>query len=276
MRILIRTSRWAIWARRLGSVAVPLVVLSVLLHRLRLIGSEAFVNAALGGALVAGLAVLTGIIALARLWQTGDRGWGSSLLGLLLGLLCLVPYAWYGSLALTYPPVTDLATTARDGLPLVFEPGTVSMPPPLLLTRQQAETLFPSAETRIYPLSQAQVFALVEQLVADAGWDVRRVRAPDAAFDPALLNAQIVTLPGWRDEVVLRVTGDEASAVVDMRSASLHAPHDFGANGRRIERFLADLDTAVTVLLRDNPNINQPEIEPDAGAAIEADAPPVE
>ena len=273
MRILIRTSRWAIWARRLGSVAVPLVVISVLLHRLRLITSDIFVNLAVLAALVGGLAVLAAIVALARLWQTGDKGWGRALLGLFLGLLCLGPFAWYASLALTYPPVTDMATTARDGLPLIFEPGTASMPPPRLLDPAAAAARFPSAETRTYPLGQAQTFALVEQLVADAGWDLRRVRAPDAVFDPALLNAQIMTLPGFRDEVVLRVTGDDASSVVDMRSASLHATHDFGANGQRIERFLADLDTAVTTLLRDNPNINRPEIEPEPGAG---EAPVVE
>ncbi len=271
MRILIRTSRWAIWARRLGSVAVPLVVTSVLLHRLRLIGSEAFLNAALVAALAAMLAVLCAIIALARLWQTGDRGWGKALLGLFLGVLCLVPFGWYGRLALVTPPVTDLATTVRGTLPLVFEPGTASMPPPRLLSPALMAELYPSAETRRYPVGQAQAFALVKQIIADAGWDVRRVQEPDAAFGPALINAQITTLPGWRDEVVLRVTGDEASSVVDMRSASLHAPHDFGANGARIERLLADLDTLVTTLLRDNPNINMPEAEPLDPAAAPAD-----
>ena len=45
MRILIRTSRWAIWARRLGSVAVPLLVIPVLLHHLGLVGGGLFLAA---------------------------------------------------------------------------------------------------------------------------------------------------------------------------------------------------------------------------------------
>ncbi|MBS3849282.1 DUF1499 domain-containing protein [Devosia sp. BSSL-BM10] len=262
MRILIRTSRWAIWARRLGSVAVPLVIISVLLHRLRLISSDLFLTTTIGAALVALLAVLCAVIALARLWQTGDQGWSKALFGLFFGLLCLAPFAWYGNLALKYPAVTDIATTTRGALPLVFEPGTAAMPPPRLLTAAQAQSIFPSAETRAYPLGQAQTFALVEQIIQDHGWDVRLVRAPDAALAPAQINAQIMTIPGWREEAVVRVTGTATTAMVDMRSASLNALHDFGANGQRIERFLAELDDAVTVLLRDNPNVNQPDIEP--------------
>ena len=266
MRILIRTSRWAIWGRRLGSLAVPLVIIPVLLHRLQLIRSDIFLNTTILAAIVAALAVLASLVALARLWQTGDQGWSRALLGLFLGLLCLLPFAWYGSLVLKYPPVTDLATTTRGVLPLVFEPGTAAMPPPRLLDAAQAAALFPSAETRSYPLGQAQTFALVRQLVEDNGWDIRRVREPDAAGDPARLNAQIMTLPGWREEVVLRVIGDDAAATVDMRSASLNALHDFGAHGQRIEAFLGALDSAVTTLLRDNPNINLPEPEPEPEA----------
>ena len=273
MRILIRTSRWAIWAGRLGSFAVPLVITSVMLHRLGLISSDGFVAAAIMAALVAVLAVLAACVALGRLWQTGDRGWGKALLGLFLGLVCLIPYGWYGRLALAYPPVTDLATTVRGQLPLVFEPGTASMPPPKVLSPSEAAVLFPNAETRSYPLSQAQTFGLIEQLIANAGWDVRRIRAASATFEPAMINAQIMTLTGSRVEIVLRVTRDDTSSVVDIRSVSLHAPHDFGANGRRIERFLADLDSAVTILLRDNPNINQPEIEPEAAVASESEQP---
>ena len=224
--------------------------------------SDVFLSTALLAALVAALAVLSGLIALARLWQTGDQGWGRALLGLFLGMICLMPFAWYANLVIKYPPVTDLATTTRGLLPLVFEPGTAAMPAPRLLTPAQAAVIFPNAETRNYPLGQTQTFALIEQLVADNGWDVRLVHEPGAALAPALINAQIMTLPGWREEAVLRVTGNDTTSIVDMRSASLNALHDFGSNGQRIERFLGDLDNAVTTLLRDNPNINLAEIGP--------------
>jgi hypothetical protein len=264
LRILIRTSKWAIVARRLGSVAVPLVIISVLLHWFRLITSDLFLVAALAAGLVALLAVLAALVALARLWQTGDQGWGRALAGLLFGTLSLLPFAWYGSLMLTYPPVTDISTTDRALLPLVFEPGMQAMPAPKMLSAEEMAAVFPNVETRTYPLGLVPTFGLVRGLVAANGWDIRLLREPTAGFDPGQVNAQIVTLPGWREEVVIRVTGNLTSSVVDMRSASLNALHDFGANGTRIEDFLAALDDAVTGLLRDNPNANVPlEVEPD-------------
>ncbi|UJW85333.1 DUF1499 domain-containing protein [Devosia sp. SL43] len=264
MRILIRTSKWSIWARRLGSVAGPLVIISVALHRFRLITSDLFLVAAAAACIVALAALLVSLIALARLWQTGDQGWSRALTGLVFGLLCLAPFAWYGNLAMRYPAVTDIATIDRGLMPLVFEPGTAAMPPPKLLTTAEMAAVFPNVETRTYPLGQTQTFALVQALVADNGWDIRLLREPTDTFGPAQINAQIMTIPGWREEAVVRVTGTATTSTVDMRSASLNAIHDFGANGLRIEDFLSALDDAVTTLLRDNPNANQPvEVEPE-------------
>ncbi|MET3926382.1 DUF1499 domain-containing protein [Devosia sp. 2618] len=258
MRIVIRTSRWAIWARRFGGVAVPLLVISVLLHHLRLITSDLFLVAVLSAGLVAALAVLAGIVALGRLWFSGDQGWSRALMGIVLGGLCLMPFAWYGNLALRYPAVTDIATADRGPMPLVFEPGTASMPTPKMLTSAQRAVIFPNVETRTYPLGLVPTFGIVRSLVASNGWDIKMLREPVEGLDVGQLNAQIVTLPGWREEVVVRVTGTATTAVVDMRSASLNALHDFGSNGTRITDFLAQLDDAVTTLLRDNPNANQP------------------
>lgn len=273
MRILIRTSKLAIWARRLGSVAVPLLVIPVALHWARLIAGNLFLAAAITAGLVALAAALTALVALVRLWYTGDQGWGHALAGLFFGLICLLPFGWYGSLALRYPAVTDIATTDRGQLPLVFEPGTADMPPPLLLSAAEQDAEFPNAKTRSYPLGLAQTFAVVRQMVAENGWDLRMVREPEPDFSPGRINAQITDLAGWREEAVLLVTGDLTTSVVDMRSASLNAPHDFGSNGRRIEAFLVALDDAVTTLLRDNPNANQP-IEADAEPAVDAAAEP--
>lgn len=266
MRILIRTSRWATWARRLGSVAIPLVIISVSLHYLRLITSDLFLVAALAAGAVAALAVLTAVIALARLWQTGDQGWGRAIAGLFMGCLSLLPYAWYGSLMLRYPAVTDIATTDRGLLPLLFEPGMQAMPPPKLLAADEMARVFPNVETRSYPLGLVPTVGLIRAMVDERGWDVRLLREPEPDSNVGQLNAQIVTLAGWREEAVIRVTGSLTNSVVDMRSASLNALHDFGSNGLRIEDFLAALDEGVTTLLRDNPNANQP-VEPEPEAA---------
>ncbi len=269
MRIKIRTSKWAIWARRLGSVAIPLVVLPVLMHREGFIDAAAFLVLILFAGAIAALAVLVSLGALVRLWFSGDQGWARALVGLFLGLVCLAPFGWYGALSLRYPPVNDLATAPRSVLPLIFEPDTAAMPPPRLLLPEQQETVFPNAATRGYPLDVIQIFALVDHLVTANGWEVRRRIEPLNALAEGRINARILTLPGWREEVVLLIRPTAQGGRVDMRSASIGAPVDFGSNGNRISDFLVALDDEVTALLRDNPSINEP-------APAEEDVPDVD
>jgi hypothetical protein len=259
VRILIRTSKWAVLARRLGGLAVPLAVIPVIMHRERFLDSGLFLAVAMFAGLVAGLAVLAALVALARLWHTGDQGWGRALAGLFLGLVCLAPFGYFGSLALRYPIVTDIATAPRGELPLLFEPDTASMPPPQVLTPAEQQQYFPNATTRTYPIDPFQLYAIVAHLAEGQGWDIRQRREPGVGGEPGRLNARIVTLLGWREEVVLRVAATAEGAAVDMRSASIGAQHDLGSNGNRISDFLVALDNEVTAFLRDNPNLNQPE-----------------
>lgn len=258
MRILIRTSKWATAARRLGWLSLPLTLVPVLMHREGFLDSRTFLVVASFACLMAALAVLSAIIALARIWHTGDQGWSRALIGLFLGLLCLSPFAWYGSLALRNPQVTDISTVPRGELPLIFEPDTAAMPPSRMLTPEEQARYFPNATTRTYPLDAFQLFAIVQHVVEEQGWDIRQSREPGIDGAPGRINARIITLVGWREEAVLRVSPTPNGGAVDMRSASIGALHDLGSNGRRISAFLALLDDQVTAFLRDNPNTNQP------------------
>jgi hypothetical protein len=272
VRIVIRTSKWAIWARRLGSLALPLVILPVIMHRERLLDSAAFTVVIVFAGIVAALAILASLIALVRLWYTGDQGWSRALSGLVLGALCLAPFGWYGMLALRYPPVTDIATTNRAELPLVFEPDTATIPPPRVLSPTEQQQVFPNVSTRTYPLDVVQLFALVDRLVRAEGWDVRQRREPIEFNEIGSINARIVTIPGWREEAVFRVQPLAEGASVDMRSASIGAVLDFGSNGTRIEDFLVALDNEVTAFLRDNPNVTQAPVTEDEAPSVETGA----
>lgn len=256
MRILIRTSKWAIWARRFGSLALPLAVIPVFMHRERLIASNDFhlIEAIAMG--VAGLALFLAVGAFARLWVSGDRGWGKATMGLFFGLLCLGPLALIVALALRYPPVSDVTTDyARP-------PGLVSQVrtrPLAAAERQAVEAAFPNAQTRVYPIEAPQIYALVVQLVDARGWEPRARREPQTPLAEGQINAVATTLLGWRDEVAIRVTGDPQGAVVAMRSVALHGLHDLGENGRRVEEFFAALDSQITLLMRDVPVAPVPE-----------------
>ena len=248
---------------------MPLLVLPVLMHREGFVDPRIFLVLILFTGGVAGLAVLVSLGALVRLWFSGDQGWGRALMGLVLGLACLAPFTYYGALALRYPAVTDIATAPRGELPLIFEPDTAAMPSPLVLAPSEQEDVFPNAMTRVYPLDVVQLFALVERLVSANGWDVRRRIEPLNSLGEGRINARIVTLPGWQEEAVLAVRPTAEGGRVDMRSASVGAPLDFGSNGNRISDFLVALDGEVTAFLRDNPSINAPAPAEEAAPEVE-------
>jgi hypothetical protein len=259
MRILIRTSKWAIWARRFGSLALPLAVIPVFMHRERLITSSDFhiIEAIATG--VASLALFLALGAFARLWVTGDQGWGKATMGLLFSLLCLGPLVFILMLALRYPAVSDVSTDfARP-------PGLVSQIQTRPWTADQRaaiEAAFPNARTRTYPIEAPQIYALAAQLANARGWEPRARREPQTPLAEGQINAVATTLLGWRDEVAIRISGDAQGSTVAMRSTALHGVHDLGENGRRIEDFLAALDNQITLMMRDAPLAPSPAPAP--------------
>jgi len=250
MRILIRTSKWAIWARRFGSLALPLTIIPVLLHREQLITSADFAVIEAVAAGVASLAVFLALGAFGRLWLTGDQGWSRAGWGLFFGIVCLLPFAYLGYLAAQYPMVNEVTTDVANPLPLITE---VRIAPTSAALRDRIDATFPNVQTRTYPIEATEMFTIIDDLVEARGWDVRTRRAPPTALDVGQINAIAVTLFGWRDEVAIRVTGTATGSTIDMRSVPLSGFHDFGENGKRIEEFLLALDQKITLTLRDAP-----------------------
>lgn len=248
MRILIRTSKWAVWSRRIGALALPLAAIPVLLHRERIITSDNFViieAIALG---LAALAVLAALVAFARLWVTGDRGWWRATIALIFGLLCLGPAAYFGYEYVKQPSSPDVSTDFANPPQLVSFVESRFIGPN---ERAEVEAAFPNARSRNYPLTAPQMFDTVSSLVDDRGWDVRSSRTPQSELDSGQINAVVTTLLGFQQEVVIRISGNSDGTTIAMRSASLSNFPDFGENGQRVEAFLLDLDNQVTVLLRD-------------------------
>src|SRR5690606_4552802 len=162
MRILIRTSKWAIWARRFGSLAVPLTVIPVFLHRERLISSADFTVVEIVALAVAGLGLFLALGAFARLWVTGDQGWGKATIGFFLSLVCLAPFAFTLMQMTLYPAVSDVSTDPARPPGLVSQ---IETRPLTIAARDAIEAAFPNARSRTYPIEAAQMFALVESLV---------------------------------------------------------------------------------------------------------------
>lgn len=249
MRILVRTSRLATWAQRFASFAVPIIVISVLMHRLQTISTQTFHILGSLGLSLAVVAVLLSLAAFTRLWQTGDKGWGRAVAGFVLGGICASPLI-FATIAMTrYPAVADVTTSPQAPLQMIEARPDVG----LQADQSEIRAAFPNLVTRDYQINANLTYELVEELVAERRWQIISSQAPQLEQAGGQINAISMSLFGWRDEIAIRIVGGAGGAMVDMRSASLAGQHDLGQNGLRIEGFLVDLDAAVTVAFRDRP-----------------------
>ena len=240
VRIGLRTSRLARWSRRLAGLSLLLVVLPIWMHRTRMLDSTAFQIVFSLALLLAIIAVLTGVAAYFRIWQTGDGGWGRATLGIIVGLACLSPVFYGAAMATRYPLTNDVTTNLKMPLNMVVRAPKAETSPGAQID-EQVRTAFPGVQTRFYETPPEKTFDLIARLVALRQWDVR-VSRPLDNNGRAQINALAMTFMGWRDEVAIRVMRTLEGAQVDMRSASLNGVSDLGVNGKRIETFLAELD----------------------------------
>lgn len=245
MRIPIRTSKWASAARRFAGIALPLVVVSLLFHRAGAMSTLAFEIVEGLGLVLALLAVLAALAAFVRLWITGDRGWGRATTGFFVGVLCLVPAGLLAVDFLRYP-VADEVTTDPLNPPPLLSPIAPAAPSAKVAARLAAA--FPELKPRTYPRDPGTVFGIAAGLVSDEGWQVLRENPPGDDGTGGQINALAMTLFGFRDEVSIRLDSTGDGTAVAMRSAALTALHEPGAEGVRVEGFLADLDTRIAAM----------------------------
>lgn len=250
MRILVRTSKWAVWARRFGALALPLAAIPVLLHRGHLITSDNFLAVETAAMALAAAAVAMAFVAFVRLWYTGDQGWGRATIAFAFGVICLLPAAFFLWQAASTPASPDVSTDFAEPPALVSFVESRFIGPE---ERARIEAAYPNARSRTYPIEAPQMYEVVGQLIEDQDWDVRASRAPLGPLDAGQYNAVVTTLLGFSQEVAVRVAGSADGARVDMRSTSLSSFPDFGQNGQRVEAFLLELDNQVTLMLRNAP-----------------------
>lgn len=262
MRVFVRTSRLAIWSRRLGTFGVPLLGFAILLHVSGQISSTVF-EVCLAIATGAGaLAVLLAIAGYTRLWFSGDNGWGLASIGLAAGAACLLPAGVAAALIAAYPSTADISTDPRNPPELVFPRAT----PPDPIDPDRALNAFPSVLSRSYRIDPAALYDIARGIAEVRGWQIMRAR-PQSADLPGRLNALHKSLLGWPNEIALRIEAAPLGARVDVRGASTGAvPHDLGTNGRAVESFLLALDQAVANYLRQNVELVD-AVPPETGEA---------
>ena len=243
MRIRIRTSKLSTWARVLGLIALSSFIFAIFLHREQTITSETFHLIFLIISTIALLALLLGLAAYIQLWFSGDKGWKRASIGTIAGIICLTPLIYGAVEAKKYPNISDVSTNTSINISLI---STIAKKKNIkAISQNELLIIFPNLIDRNYPLNNEIVFTLVEKLIIKNGWKIINKQAPNEIKPIGQINALEKTLFGWQDEIAILITANDEGSTISMRSTSLVAENDLGANGKRIEIFLLDLDESI-------------------------------
>jgi uncharacterized protein (DUF1499 family) len=238
----------AVWCRRLGLFSVPVAVIAVALARSGAVEPQASL-AVLGGAiLVALVALLLFFGACVIIWQTGRRGIGDALGGLMLAALTLAYPAYLAVQAVRLPVLADISTDPGD--PPSFSLSQAALkarsgyrPPPYSPDSAEPQrAAYADIEPIVVDLDADEAFQLVLDTARKQGWRVVDQRSPNGRSGVGHVDFLVRTLVmGFDDDVAVRLRPLAGQTRIDVRSASRNGRHDFGANAKRIRQFAEEL-----------------------------------
>ncbi|MCB1442958.1 MAG: DUF1499 domain-containing protein [Methyloceanibacter sp.] len=249
-RYVVKEAREAKWARRIAVFFLQLLILTALLHRFFDLSTPAAIN--LIGVAIAGLAlaVFIAVVSLVRIWFSGQTGAGNDFAALIVGLIGLALPVFFLSKAYLLPRLNDVETSPAD--PLQFTVLLEQRPRdanPLVpqspeVIELQAEA-YPDIGPMVVDRPAAAVFTVVAEAMKQLGWNVVAEEAPGESGVGRIEATDSTMIMGFTDDVVVRVKGDDTSAVIDIRSASRYGKHDFGTNAERVRAFYEEVNTAL-------------------------------
>ncbi|BAQ16553.1 DUF1499 domain-containing protein [Methyloceanibacter caenitepidi] len=273
-RYVVKEAHEARWARRIAVFFLQLLILTAILHRFFELSTPAAINLILVSVAGLALAVLIAVVSLIRIWFGGQTGAGNDFAAIIVGLLGLAVPAYFMSQAFLLPDLNDVQTSPEDPLQytVLLEQRPRDANPLGNPTAEQIQIQAESYED-IGPIEvdrpAGAVFTVVNEAVKQLGWTVVVNEAPGESGVGRIEATDTSLIMGFTDDVVVRVKGDDTSAVVDIRSASRYGSSDFGANAERIRAFEDEVNTALekgeTTVLEQT--AAEPEEEPVAAPA---------
>jgi uncharacterized protein (DUF1499 family) len=259
----------ATWARRIALFFVQLLILTVLLHRFATLGTPAAMNL-IGVSLVGMLiAIAIAVFSLVRIWFGGQTGAGQAVAAIFIAILGLAVPLYYLHHVVTLPALTEVETT--PGEPLNFKvlntarPGDANpLAAPDGSHAEEQEEAYPDIAPVALERAAPSVFSLVQEAIERLGWNIVLSEPPGETGIGVIEATDRTLIMGYTDDVIVQVKGDDAHAVIDVRSVSRYGFHDLGANAARIRTLFAEISETLekgekTALEQAAPKKEEPE-----------------
>jgi uncharacterized protein (DUF1499 family) len=244
-----KTVHEGLWARRMALFFVQLLILTVLLHRFGTLATPAAMNllaVSIGGLV---LAIIVAVIGLVRIWFGGQIGAAASFAAIGIALVGLALPLYFLTQFFMLPQLNDIETTPRQ--PMQFSQLAAlraadanRIVEPDLAQAELQEKAYPDLRPMELERSVTETFDIVHEAVKRLGWTIVLNEPP--SDQPGRIEATDRTLlMGYTDDVLIRVTGDDAQAFIDVRSVSRYGVHDLGANAARIRTLFEEVKAAL-------------------------------
>jgi uncharacterized protein (DUF1499 family) len=271
-----KTVHEGLWARRMALFFVQLLILTVLLHRFGTLATPAAMNlmaVSIGGLF---LAIIVAVIGLVRIWFGGQIGAAQAFTGIAIALAGLAVPLFFLSQYFLLPQLNDIQTTRQ---PMEFKQLAAVRPTdanrilePDLAAAEEREKAYPDIRPMELERSVTETFDIVHEAVKRLGWTI--VLSEPPAEEPGRIEATNRTMiMGYTDDALIRVTGDDTHAFIDVRSASRYGMHDLGANAEHIRELFAEVKAALEK--GEKTGLEQAEPAPKAGTAPQLKKKPV-
>jgi uncharacterized protein (DUF1499 family)/uncharacterized protein (DUF697 family) len=244
-----KTVHEGLWARRMALFFVQLLILTVLLHRFGTLATPAAMNlvaVSIGGLL---LAIIVAVVGLVRIWFGGQIGAAQAFTGIAIALVGLAVPLFFLSQYFLLPRLNDIQTTRQ---PMEFKQLAAMRPAdanrivePDLAAAEEREKAYPDIRPMELERSVTETFDIVHEAVKRLGWTIVLSEPPDGDQPGHIEATNRTMIMGYTNDALIRVTGDDAHAFIDVRSVSRYGMHDLGANAGHIRELFAEVKSAL-------------------------------
>jgi hypothetical protein len=196
----VRRSRAAGWARGIGGLAVPVLVMAALGARAGIVPEVAILPVLALGFVLGLLAVALAAYSLTDIWTTGAEGAGTAILAIVYASPVLALLGLIAGAAAMYPRLTDVATDPINPPRFIASSTSHQWPRPEEIALQQEA--YPKIAAHSYPLPLPQVHLAAWKIMENRGWTITRDTQPIAPPQAAATHKAAPSAP--EDEEVTR------------------------------------------------------------------------